>query len=179
MSERAFEKISERIAYDGRILKVAIDEYRFPDGEVAEREIVRHPGVAAIVVHDGRDLLLTRQPREAVSDPDSLEIPAGRLDKPGESPALAAARELAEEVGKRAGKLEHLKTYFAGVGSSDEAVHLYLATHLSDHSEDSGENERIEIVHWPLSDIDGAIDATWDAKTLIGLMLLRERLRRA
>ena len=88
-------------------------------------------------------------------------------------PAETARRELIEEIGKAPGKLEHLLTYYSSVGSSDEQVHLYLATDLSDEHADSGENERIEIVRWPLADLDGAIAATQDAKTLLGLRFLR------
>jgi len=88
-----------------------------------------------------------------------------------------ASRELAEEIGKHPGSVEHLRTYFSSVGSCDEVVHLYLATDLHDAEADSGENERIEIVAWPLSDLDGALAAVTDAKTIIGLLLLRERLR--
>lgn len=174
MSERGFERISERTVFDGHVMRVSVEEYRFADGEVAEREIVHRPGAVAIVAHDGECVYLTRQPRPAIGDPDSLELPAGLLDKDGEPPEETARRELAEEIGKEPGSLTHLRTYFSSVGSCDEEVHIYLATDLSDRREDSGENERIEVVRWPLYDLDSAIDATSDAKTIIGLLLLRD-----
>lgn len=177
MSERRFERVGSRTAFDGHIIRLVVDEYRFDDGEVVEREIVRHPGAVGIVAHDGEHVYLVRQPRPAVGDPDSLEIPAGLLDVDGEPPAETARRELAEEIGKRPGRLEPLRSYFSSVGSFDEVVHLYLATHLSDTHAPVEENERIEVVRWPLADLDGAIAATWDAKTVLGLLLLRERLR--
>ena len=114
-----------------------------------------------------------RQPREAVDDPDFLEIPAGRLDQEGESPLDAAKRELAEEIGKAADRWEKVCSYVSSVGMSDEVVQIFHATGLSDRAADTDENERIEIVRWPLADLDGAIAATRDAKTLIGLQWLK------
>jgi ADP-ribose pyrophosphatase len=175
VSHRDFEQVSSRAVFDGVVMRVTVDEYRFGDAEVVEREIVHRPGAVAIVAHDGEYVYLTRQPRPAIGDPDSLELPAGLLDKDGEPPAETARRELAEEIGKEPQSIEHLLTYFSSVGSTDEQVHLYLATDLRDEHADSGENERIEIVRWPLDDLDGALAATRDAKTIIGLMLLRDR----
>jgi ADP-ribose pyrophosphatase len=117
--------------------------------------------------------LLVRQPREAVGDPDFLEIPAGRLDQEGESPLEAAKRELAEEVGKAAARWETVLSYVSSAGMSDEVVHIFHATGLTDRAADADENERIEIVRWPLADLDGAIAATRDAKTLIALQWLK------
>jgi ADP-ribose pyrophosphatase len=173
VSDREFERISSRAVFDGHVMRVTIEEYRFADGEVVEREIVHRPGAVAIVAHDDAFVYLTRQPRPAIGDPDSLELPAGLLDKDGEPPEETARRELAEEIGKEPGTIEHLRSYYSSVGSTDEQVHLYLATDLRDRHEDSGENERIEVVRWPLDDLDGALAATRDAKTIIGLLLLR------
>ena len=152
--DRRFERIGGRTVYEGKIVTLAIDRFRFADGDEVEREIVRHQGAAGIVVHDDTHLYLVRQPREALGDPDFLEIPAGRLDQEGESPLEAAQRELAEEIGKAAERWERITSYVSSAGMSDE-------------------NERIEIVRWPLDDLDGAIAATRDAKTLIGLLWLK------
>lgn len=174
---RAFTRIGGREVFDGHVISVHVDRFRFEaDGEEVEREIVRHPGAVAVVAHDGEQLYLVRQPRPAVGDPDVLELPAGLLDKEGEPPEETAARELTEEVGKAAGSVEHLHSYWSSVGSLDEEVHLFLATDLVDAEADSGENERIEVVRWPLTQLDDAIAQSRDAKTLIGLMLLRQRL---
>ncbi len=174
---RDFERTGGRQVFDGHIISMHVDRFRFADGEEVEREIVKHPGAVAVVAHDGSDVFLVKQPRPAVGDPDVLELPAGLLDKEGEPPAETAARELEEEIGKAAGSVVHLHSYWSSVGSFDETVHLYLATELSDQSADSGENERIEVVRWPLGDLDGLIATVKDAKTLIGLLLLRDRLR--
>ena len=171
--DRRFERIGGRTVYEGKIVTLAIDRFRFADGDEVEREIVRHQGAAGIVVHDDTHLYLVRQPREALGDPDFLEIPAGRLDQQGESPLEAAQRELAEEIGKAAERWERITSYVSSAGMSDEVVHVFHATGLSDRDAESDENERIEIVRWPLDDLDGAIAATRDAKTLIGLLWLK------
>jgi len=174
-ADRRFEALDGRTIYEGRIVTLRVERFRFADGDEVEREIVRHQGAAAVVVHDEEHVYLVRQPREALNDPDFLEIPAGRLDQEGESPREAAERELAEEIGKAAATWEPICTYVSSAGMSDELVHLFHATGLSDRSADADENERIEIVPWPLADLDGAIAATRDAKTIIGLQWLRQR----
>ncbi len=177
MSERDFTRTGGRELFDGHVISLHVDTFRFEDGEEVEREIIRHPGAVAIVAHDGTDLFLVRQPRPAVGDPDVLELPAGLLDKAGEPPIETAARELKEEIGKSPGRIEHLHSFWSSVGSFDEEVHLFLATDLTEQHEDSGENERIEIVRAPLARLDETIAACRDAKTLIGLLLLQQRLR--
>jgi 8-oxo-dGTP pyrophosphatase MutT (NUDIX family) len=174
-ADRRFEPLDGRTIYEGRIVTLRLERFRFADGDEVEREIVRHKGAAAVVVHDEEHLFLVRQPREALNDPDFLEIPAGRLDQDGESPREAAERELAEEIGKAASTWQPICTYVSSVGMSDELVYLFHATDLSDRSAENEENERIEIVRWPLADLDGAIAATRDAKTIIGLQWLRLR----
>jgi 8-oxo-dGTP pyrophosphatase MutT (NUDIX family) len=172
-ADRRFEPLGGRTVYDGRIIDLRIERFRFPDGEEVEREIVRHQGAVGVLVHDDDDLFLVRQPREAIGDPDFLEIPAGRLDVEGEAPLDAAKRELAEEIGKAAASWEPITEYVSSVGIMDEVVHLFHATDLSDAHAEAEHNERIEIVRWPLADLDGAIDATRDAKTLIALLWLK------
>jgi ADP-ribose pyrophosphatase len=174
---RQFELISQDVVYEGRIITVANERYRYPDGEEVDREVVHHQGAVGVVAYDDEHVWLVRQPREPVGDPDVLEIPAGRRDKEGEEVLATAKRELAEEIGKAAEHWEHLETFWTSVGFADEEIVIYLATGLSDDHADSGEMERIEIVPWPLTDLQGAIAASRDSKTLIGLLHLRERLR--
>jgi ADP-ribose pyrophosphatase len=174
--ERTFERIGSETVYDGAFISLRVDRFRYADGEEAERAIVHHPGAVGIVCHDDEHLILVRQPREAVGDPDSLELPAGKLEE-GEDVEATARRELAEEVGLAAERWERLTSFHSSIGVMDEEVHVYLATGLSERSAEAEDNERIEIVRWPLDDLDGALAATHDAKTLIGLLLLRERRR--
>jgi ADP-ribose diphosphatase len=169
----AFERIGGEEVWSGRLFSVHVDRFRFDDGEEAEREIARHPGAVGVVAHDGEHLYLVRQPREAVDDQALLEVPAGKLDHEGESPLDTAKRELAEEIGKGAREWRLLTRCFTSPGFADEEVHLYLATDLYDESADSGEEERIEVVKLPLHDLDEAIAACRDAKTLVGLLWFR------
>ena len=181
MSEdRSFERIATETIHDGRIVEVVEETYRYADGKTAKREIVRTTGAVAMVAVDDEHVWLVRQPREAVGDPDSLELPAGRLDKDGEAPEETARRELAEEIGLQAAEWTFLKEYRSSVGFTNEVVHVFLAEGLSEAEgeHDSGEDERIEIVKWPLADLDGALETIQDSKTVIGL-LLYERRRRA
>jgi 8-oxo-dGTP pyrophosphatase MutT (NUDIX family) len=171
-----FEALGGETVYKGRIVDVRIERFRHADGEVVSREIVRHQGAVAIVAHDGKDVWLVRQPREAVGERALLEIPAGRLDVAGEQPLQAAQRELAEEIGRGARRWEPIVTYYTGAGFTDERVHLFAATDLFEEHAESGENERIEIVRWPLARLDEAIAECRDAKTLIGLLWLARRL---
>ena len=171
------EPINSRTVYEGRMIDVRVDEFRYDDGETAEREIAVHPGAVGIVAHDTEQLFLVRQPREAVGEPALLELPAGKLDVEGESALDCARRELGEEIGMRAAEWTELKRFYTSPGFAQEEVTLFVATGLEripDHEPDP--EERIELVRWPLADLDGAIDACADSKTLIGLLLLRRSL---
>jgi 8-oxo-dGTP pyrophosphatase MutT (NUDIX family) len=173
-----FERIASETVYEGGFFTVRQDAFRHEDGEEAKREIVAHAGAVGIVVLDGDRLWLVRQPREAVGVPDLLEIPAGKLDQDGEEPLETGRRELAEELGKRADRWEPLGAFFTSAGFTDEQVHLFLATGLSDVDErpEVEENERIDVEVRPLADLDDLIETSRDAKTIIGLARLRARL---
>ena len=175
MSSR-FERVKGETRYDGKIFSVCEETFRHEDGDESTREIVRHTGAVGVVCHDGESIWLVRQPREAVGEPDLLELPAGKLDVEGEEPLATAKRELAEEIGKAASEWEHLHTFFTSPGFTDEVCHVYLATGLSDASAETEENERIDIEVRPLAELDAIIDEVQDSKTLIGLLELRRRL---
>jgi ADP-ribose pyrophosphatase len=172
----SFEALGGETVYHGRLVDVRIERFRHADGGEVTREIVRHRGAVGIVAHDAEHVWLVRQPREAVDEPALLEIPAGRLDVDGERPLAAAQRELAEEIGRGARSWEPIVAYYTSAGFTDERVHLFCASDLYEEHADSGEDERIEIVPWPLDDLQAAIDACRDAKTLIGLLWLARRL---
>jgi ADP-ribose pyrophosphatase len=175
-----FELLSDEIVYEGRIAAVHRERFRHADGEEVTRERIAHPGAAAIVAHDGEHVFLVRQPREAVRRPDLLELPAGKLDHAGETPLETAKRELEEEIGKSAETWRELKAFFTSPGFTDERCWIFLAEGLSDvdHPAEADENERIELVAWPLARLHEAIDECEDSKTLIGLLLLAEELRK-
>ena len=168
-----FERLGAEIGWEGQVIRAGVEQFRYPDGNVVSREKVWHPGAVGIIALDHEHVWLTRQPREAAGAPDSLEIPAGKLDVKDEPPLATAKRELAEEIGKRAAQWEHVMSFFTSPGFSDERVHLYLATELSDAPEQEPiEDERIEIVPWPLAQLEQAIADCEDSKSLIALLWL-------
>jgi ADP-ribose pyrophosphatase len=172
----AFERIGGETVYEGKIATVRKDRFRYDDGEEAEREIVEHPGAVAVVAHDGERVYLVRQPREPVQEQALLELPAGKLDEEGEAPLDTARRELAEEIGKAADTWKLLKTFYTSPGFAAEEVHLFLATGLRDEKAETDENERIEVVTYPLDRLDDAIADCADSKSLVGLLWLKAYL---
>ena len=160
-------------------MTVRQERWRYADGGESDREVADVDDAVTIIAHDEEAVYLVRQPREAVGEPSLLELPAGKLDVEGESPLECAKRELVEEIGRTAGEWQELKRFYPAPGFAKEEMTLFLATGLeqvTDHEPDS--EERIEIVAWPLSDLDGAISGCADAKSLVGLLMLRERLAR-
>jgi ADP-ribose pyrophosphatase len=168
------EPIGSETKWEGTIITAGIERFRRADGTVLEREKVWHSGAVGILAVDERHVWLTRQPREAIRQSASLEIPAGKLDVEGEAPLEAAKRELGEEIGKRAASWSELKVFYTSPGFSDERVWLYLATGLEDDPDAvPDEDEQIEIVPWELERLDQAIDECEDSKSLIALLWLR------
>jgi len=141
-----------------------------PNGATVELEVIRHQGASAVVpLQEDGTVLLIRQYRHAAGG-FIYEIPAGKLD-PGENPLACAERELEEETGRRAGRLEHLLTFFTTPGFTDEIIHIYLATELTPGTQRLEHDEVIEVVEMPLEHAlqriaDGTIR---DGKTIIGL----------
>jgi len=176
MSSR-FERLEAHTVFEGAVVDVHEGTFRHEDGEQVSRQWVAHPGSVAVVAHDGERVWLVRQPREAVGQPDLLELPAGKLDEEGEGPLECGQRELAEEIGKAAEHWEHLTNYFTSAGFTDEQCHVYLATGLRDEPGQEIAGERIDIEPHPLASLDETIAGCRDAKTLIGLLMLRDRLR--
>ncbi len=175
-----FEPIGSESIWEGALFTAGVERFRHADGEVVSRQKVWHPGAVGILAVDEDHVWLTRQPREVAGLADSLEIPAGKLDVPGESPLAAAQRELAEEIGKQAAHWSELKAFYSTPGFSDEHIWCYLARDLSPSGPGGppDEDERIEILPWPLAEIDAAIAQCEDSKSLIALLwlaLVRER----
>ena len=175
-----FEPVGSDVMWRGAIVTAGVEHFRHVDGAVVARDKVWHPGAVGILAVDATHVWLTRQPRETAGMTASLEIPAGKLDVPGEPPMACARRELVEEIAKEAGQWEELEAFYTSPGFSDERVWLFLATELRDAEEEAepDEDERIEIVPWPLDDLDAALAESEDSKTLIALLwLARERER--
>jgi 8-oxo-dGTP pyrophosphatase MutT (NUDIX family) len=174
VSDERLKKVGGKLVHRGPIASVRMETFQYEDGSRATRQVVVHPGAVCVIPHDGRVLYMIEQPREAVGEPALLELPAGKLDVPGESQLECAQRELVEEIGKSAGDWRELKSFYTSPGFASERVWLFLATELYDVPRQPSPGERIEVVEIPLGELDGAIARCEDAKSLIGLMMLRE-----
>jgi ADP-ribose pyrophosphatase len=170
--------MKRRLAYQGRAIAVWDEEVELPNGAVAKLDIVRHPGAAAVVPFEDDDrVLLIRQFRHAAGG-TIWEVPAGKLD--GDSPEVCAARELEEEAGRSAGRLEHLGEIWTTPGFTDERIHLFAAFDLVAVPHAREEHEVIEVVPMPLH---AALELVWrgelrDAKSALALVHAAHRLGR-
>lgn len=159
-----------REIYRGRVVNLGVETVTLPNGATVELEVIRHQGASAVVpLREDGSVLLIRQYRHAAGG-FIYEIPAGKLD-PGEDPLACAERELEEETGHRAGRLEYLLTFFTTPGFTDEIIHIYLATELTPGVQHLEHDEVLDVVEMPLEHAlqriaDGTIR---DGKTIIGL----------
>lgn len=180
-SPAGFRSLGERIIYEGAVFNVVAGEFETADGQVVQRDIVRHPGAVSVVAVDGDDVILVRQYR-AAADREMLELPAGKRDVPGEAPETTAQRELIEEIGYSARSLVQLATFYNSVGFSDEYSYVFLATDLEEApiNRQGPEEEHMTIERWALDSIAAAIGSGQieDAKTVIGLMMALRHLDR-
>ena len=180
----AYRLVDSKEIARGGFLTFSEEIFESPAGERFVRWMVEHPGaVAAVPVEDGPDgpvVILVRQWRPALRDL-LLEIPAGKLDVPGEDPDDAMARELAEEIQQEPGRLVKLATFWNSPGFSTELTHVYIALDLSpcDRPEAAKEEEQdMTIERFPLADTGRLIanGEITDAKTIIGLALAERYL---
>lgn len=177
--------VSSEVVRQSRILEFRIDTIESADGHRSTRDIAAHPGGVCVVAVDAEDrVLFVRQWRHATGGP-LLEIPAGTLDRQAdgsiEDHAGAAARELEEETGSRAGTWRYLGPFYTAPGFTSELMHLYLATDLVAVDGDGlhpDEDERLELQAVPFSEALAMADRgdLRDAKSLIGIFLVA-RLR--
>ena len=143
--------------YTGRVLNLDMDSVRFPDGTVGELEMIRHAGASAVLpfvsdpLGDDPQLLLIRQYRYA-AERVLYEIPAGRLD-PGETALECATRELLEETGCIAARVEPMTTIYTTPGFTDEKIHLFMASVLTMGESRREADEFIEVVTLPLTEV--------------------------
>ncbi|MGI9607755.1 MAG: NUDIX domain-containing protein [Acidimicrobiales bacterium] len=174
-----FRLVSEREVHAGYIFSLTVATFEAPDGSTFERDIIRHPGAVAVVPVDGDEVILVRQYRAAL-DRDLLEIPAGLRDVQGEPVEVTAQRELAEEIGMRAGSLTLICNVHNTVGFCDEEIHIFVGTDLDPVERDwtdSPEEAVMEVVRMSIDDAVAAIDSgqITDAKTIIGVQALLRR----
>jgi ADP-ribose pyrophosphatase len=169
-------KLSSKRIYTGRIVHVDVDTVRYPDGSTGEIEMFRHPGASAVVPFltdpegDDPQVLLIRQYRYATGG-YLWEVPAGRLD-PGEDPAHCAARELREETGCTAERVERLTTIWTTPGFCDEQIHLFQASGLTQGQAHREQDEFLTVEPRLLSEALAMVERgeIRDSKTVVSLL---------
>lgn len=171
--------INSKEVYKGRLLHVFYDEVTLPDESVSSREWIKHPGACAIVpIFENGDVMLIDQYRYPAKK-QFIEVPAGKIDS-GEHPDKTAERELIEETGLSAKKIERIGHLYPAIGYADEIIHIYVATGLSESEENTDDDEFVAKRRVPFSEaIDmvhsGEID---DAKTITCLLRAERFLKK-
>lgn len=157
--------------FTGNILSVHVDTVRLPNGNTSSREVVEHcPCAAVVALDENKNLLMVTQYRYVIKQ-NLVEIPAGKMD-PGETPLEAAVRELREETGAVAGKIDYLGIYYPAPGCYGELLHLYLAQDLSFTEQDLDDDEFVTVERVPFDTVvaqimDGTIT---DGKTMAAVL---------
>lgn len=174
------KELKREYKFNGRIVNLRVDEVLTPEGNIAEREIVEHPGgVGIVALTDAREIYMEWQYRRPYDD-IVYEIPAGKLEK-GEDPLVCAKRELEEEIGLKAKNFEFLGESYASPGFCDETLRLYLATGLYKGEINRDPDEVLLVDKVPLSVlVDKAMSGEIkDGKSLIGILKTNEYIRRS
>jgi ADP-ribose pyrophosphatase len=176
--ETGFRRVGEREVHQGHVWRVVVAEFEAPDGERFHRDIVRSPGAVAVVplifdAEGNASVLLVEQYRPPY-ERSIIEIPAGMRDIDDEPPELTAQRELIEEAGVEAGRLDHLVDILPSPGMTDSVTIIYLATECSPAERDlhGPEEQHMALLHLPLVDALAMVDRgdIADAKTVVGLL---------
>lgn len=172
------KRVGRKLVYQGAVIDMYQDDILTPAGKVVHWDFIGHKGAAAVVAVTGEGkLVMVRQYRNAL-DRETLELPAGARDYAGEPTRDCAFRELREETGYTAGKLEYLMTLRTAIAYCDELIDVYLATELSKGEQDLDEDEVVDVVELDLESLcrmvyEGQLQ---DAKTVAGIMAYKNRL---
>lgn len=170
------QKVSSEDVFDGNLLHVKKDTVRLPNGNIAYREWIKHPGASAVlpVTPEGR-LIFVRQYRYPIQQV-TLEIPAGKLDAEGEDPLDCAKRELSEETGYQAEKYTFLTKLATTVGFSNEFIYIYAAEGLTAGRQHPDEDEFINVCTLTMDEAMAKIRSgeICDAKSVTAVLLLRD-----
>ena len=174
MTDLTEKTIKTNTIFKGKIIKLQVDEVKLPNGKVATREIIRHPGAVAIIaVTNAGKLVLVRQFRKPL-EKHLYEIPAGKLD-PGEDPKACAIRELQEESGYTCMSMEHVVTFSTSPGFADEILHVYFTNSLVAGARRLDEDEFLDNHEVTLDEALDLIkkEEIYDAKTVYAVQFLQ------
>ncbi len=168
--------INSKTIYQGKILNLVVKDIVLPNGIEAKREIIEHKKGVGIVAIDKGYVFLVKQFRSAI-EKEIYEIPAGLIDE-CEDILVAANRELQEEIGFFANKIELLTSFYPSPGFSDEITYIAFATNLTPSKLSLDEDESLEVIKLPIENIDNFISSQKiiDAKTILGLTLLKSKI---
>ena len=172
------KKISSEKVFDGVLLHVFKDDVELPNGHKSVREWIKHPGASSVIpLLPDNQIILVKQYRYPVAQV-TLEVPAGKLDKPDEDPVLCAERELSEETGYTAEKMWKLTTIATTVGFTNEYIHLYAATGLTPGKKHPDDDEFINVVKMPLTAALHLVETgkIIDSKSIISILLLAKQI---
>jgi ADP-ribose pyrophosphatase len=164
--------VESKVVFQGKILNLRVDTVRLPSGRIATREIAEHSNSICVVpIDDNGNVVMVRQYRKPV-EAALLEVPAGGVEE-GEVSEETVQRELQEEVGYRAGKLQHLSSFWLAPGWCTEYMHAYLATDLTSAALDSDDDENILVERVPLEQTLELIASgeIQDVKSIAALLL--------
>lgn len=174
MSHLTEKFLSSEVVFEGNLLNVFADKVELPNGKVASREYIKHPGAVAVVpITQEGNIVLVRQYRYPIGNV-LLEVPAGKLDK-GEDPDTCAFRELEEETGYVAKSIKRIASIYTTPGFTDEVIHLYIAENLTLSNPHPDEDEFLDVEIYSKEEIktmiaDGRIN---DAKSMLALLLAK------
>ncbi|NIK67632.1 MULTISPECIES: NUDIX hydrolase [unclassified Paenibacillus] len=163
------ETISTQPIFEGKMITLQVDTVAMPDGRTATREIVKHPGAAAVMALLDGKLLVVEQFRKPL-EKFQIEIPAGKLDA-GEDPMEAAARELEEETGYKSDSLKLVSAFFTSPGFADEKLYLYFAENVTSGTQHTDEDEYLQVEAITLEQAEAYIaeGRISDAKTILAV----------
>ena len=168
--------ISSENIFSGKVISLQVDEVELPNGKIAKREIIKHPGAVAIIaITDENKIVMVEQYRKALEQ-TIIEIPAGKLES-GEQPDVCAKRELEEETSYECESLELLNSFYTSPGFANEIVHVYLAKGLTKKEDAAGldEDEFVNLMELTIGEALQAIEEKkiYDAKTIFAVQYLQ------
>lgn len=162
--------------FNGKIIRLHVDDVRLPDGKEAKRELIKHPGaVCVIAITNEKKIILVEQYRKALERP-LVEVPAGKLE-PGEDPAVCAARELEEETGWRPAHMRAVQSFYTSPGFADEIVHVYIAEDIEkvENGLQTDDDEFVDLLEVTIDEAEQLVaeQRIFDAKTVWAIQYIR------